>query len=657
MIRWIERHYIALTAALNALLVWLAYGYSLGMAFFYDDLPILTWLGAHGWADVWLRSENSYYRPLTFVIYKLGLVLPLGLRQLALHAVNLFWLWLAATLIVRLSLLLNGDRRQAAIAGVLLSTFPFLAKAIPWITAMGHPLALVLTLTAVYLALRAAREHRPLLWVLSLLSTALAPLAHESGVAAGAIVAALLLLQPPVERLLAPPADQRMALLWRRLLPAVASVLVGLAFIPLRTAVPDAAIGAARLNPTALLPKFLYFVQGLVYPLAPLVGWLVRHQGWHDLTLLGISAALLAGPFLWLARRRGDWRWPLYSLCWWACASLPAALTISFSGLYSAPRMFTLASVGAVLLWAGLLTAVADLLRSRWGQALLSTALTALIVIPGFVYIARERTLYTMLDDLYARLAALVMDETRAPVGFVNLPYSLYWMEPLYPLTQDGVVYVPTAYSNVSAYLWVNWQQSYDDPPRVADGDVFVETDPFLLVDGEWVDPVGLRLFALQQRSVWLSSLDENRRDLLLRDVGTVTRIAPSLADTPLVRYDAGPLLLSAAAEQVDADSWTLTLLWQAPSPAGGKIFVHLRDGNGELIAQADGPALGGLLPPRVWQPGDFLRDVRYVDLPPDAPPPYTVQVGLYNADGRFPAWMDGQRCPEDAAPVVTFAP
>jgi hypothetical protein len=31
---------------------------------------------------------------------------------------------------------------------------------------------------------------------------------------------------------------------------------------------------------------------------------------------------------------------------------------------------------------------------------------------------------------------------------------------------------------------------------------------------------------------------------------------------------------------------------------------------------------------------------------------PYTVLVGLYDAQGRFPAYVDGVRVPNDAAPV-----
>jgi hypothetical protein len=67
------------------------------------------------------------------------------------------------------------------------------------------------------------------------------------------------------------------------------------------------------------------------------------------------------------------------------------------------------------------------------------------------------------------------------------------------------------------------------------------------------------------------------------------------------------------------------------------------------------------MVPIWIWQPGDRVHDMRYFTLPgasshPQAGP-YTVHVGLYDEHGRFPAFMDGDRCPEDGAPVATLAP
>jgi hypothetical protein len=78
-------------------------------------------------------------------------------------------------------------------------------------------------------------------------------------------------------------------------------------------------------------------------------------------------------------------------------------------------------------------------------------------------------------------------------------------------------------------------------------------------------------------------------------------------------------------------------------------------DAWGALVTQADGPALGGLLPLPLWQPGDCLYDVRPLDLPPGGGS-FTVLVGLYDAQARFPAILNGARAPNDAAPVAQLA-
>ena len=101
---------------------------------------------------------------------------------------------------------------------------------------------------------------------------------------------------------------------------------------------------------------------------------------------------------------------------------------------------------------------------------------------------------------------------------------------------------------------------------------------------------------------------------------------------------------------------WAVTLTWLTSGPVDGGIFVHVRDVHDNLVTQVDGPALGGMVPVWLWQPGDRIQDVRYITLP-DSSGPYTVQVGLYNAEGRFPALVHGVRAQGDAAPVAKIMP
>jgi hypothetical protein len=76
-----------------------------------------------------------------------------------------------------------------------------------------------------------------------------------------------------------------------------------------------------------------------------------------------------------------------------------------------------------------------------------------------------------------------------------------------------------------------------------------------------------------------------------------------------------------------------LTLLWQARGEIDGpyKVFVHLVNGAGQLVAQRDGEPAGGLRPTNTWSPGDTITDRVGLYLPPGTPPgDYELLVGMY---------------------------
>jgi hypothetical protein len=84
------------------------------------------------------------------------------------------------------------------------------------------------------------------------------------------------------------------------------------------------------------------------------------------------------------------------------------------------------------------------------------------------------------------------------------------------------------------------------------------------------------------------------------------------------------------------------TLYWQAEArPARDyTVFVHLLDGAGKLVAQADGQPLEGRYPTALWEAPEALADRRSLALPADlAPGEYALRVGLYDLG-------DGSRLP-----------
>jgi hypothetical protein len=100
-----------------------------------------------------------------------------------------------------------------------------------------------------------------------------------------------------------------------------------------------------------------------------------------------------------------------------------------------------------------------------------------------------------------------------------------------------------------------------------------------------------------------------------------------------------------------------VTLFWQARQPAADnlKVFLHLLDDRGNLVAQRDSEPVGGLRPTSTWKPGEPVIDRHGVWLPEALPPgEYQLIVGLYNpVDGaRLPAYAETGELLGDSVPL-----
>jgi hypothetical protein len=635
---WREHHtWVGIVA--SGALVLVCYGFALRLPFFFDDLPVMRGIDQHGWIDIWAAaSGRAYYRPLTFTVYKLGLLLPKGTQQIVLHAVSLLTYWGSAVLVMQVVKLLGKSPRQALLASILFVVFPFMFLAVPWITCMPHHLATILTLLAVYAALRAEGNGTPGWWAVSLLATTAAPFAHESGLVCGMIVGGIVMLRYGMH------AGRR------RIVAAILGVMLNVGTLLLRNYIPNLK-GAQLIGLQDWLQNTMFFLHGLLYPIAPLIGRLVHRYSANDFTLIKISTASLCFLLIWLARRSRDWRLIACSLWWWACAALPAAVSFRYGGLYIAPRLYALSSVGIVMLWAHVIIELGNLVRNVWGRRLVWVLLAGIIVVQNTAFIYRERSLFVTLNNVYQRILEAAEDKANAPLGFVNVPVYLAWPDKTYALIQETVTFIPP-YASIGEFIEVNeaWRAS----DTVVYSPVLQDAEQVFTARGPGLDWEQMRQFAITHQMVWLTRYDEGQ--FVLNHVGTIQADALRLATDPLVQFENGPVIESATAQRTQDGRWAVTITWLAPGPVDGEIFVHVLDADNNLAAQADGPALGGMVPPWIWRSGDRIHDVRYIALPKNGGP-YTVQVGVYDSDGRFPAFADGVRCPDDAAPVVTITP
>ncbi len=89
-----------------------------------------------------------------------------------------------------------------------------------------------------------------------------------------------------------------------------------------------------------------------------------------------------------------------------------------------------------------------------------------------------------------------------------------------------------------------------------------------------------------------------------------------------------------------------VTLFWQAlePPPEQVKVFIHVMNAAGVLVAQNDAEPGQGFLPTTAWAVGETLPDRYGLWLPPGLPPgEVTLQVGLYRFSGeRLPVATGG---------------
>jgi hypothetical protein len=143
-----------------------------------------------------------------------------------------------------------------------------------------------------------------------------------------------------------------------------------------------------------------------------------------------------------------------------------------------------------------------------------------------------------------------------------------------------------------------------------------------------------------------------------------------------LARYGTGPLPTTPAAplsarlgEAIRLEGYALpkqaypagevmpvTLFWRATTPPATryKVFVHLLDATGALVAQTDREPKGGFRPTDRWSAGERIIDRYGVWLPASlSAGNYTLQIGMYDFSGaRLPIAQNGQVV-GDALPLI----
>jgi hypothetical protein len=99
----------------------------------------------------------------------------------------------------------------------------------------------------------------------------------------------------------------------------------------------------------------------------------------------------------------------------------------------------------------------------------------------------------------------------------------------------------------------------------------------------------------------------------------------------------------------VPGQTMTVTLVWQAlgETDQDVKVFVHLLDADGRVVAQSDAVPAGWTRPTSGWQAGEYVTDAHVLEIRRDMPPgEYRLVAGMYDS-------TTGQRLPAEAGSDV----
>lgn len=631
--RWVR---LATPPLLAIALYWPA----LQLPFFWDDVGNFNFLAGKGLGEIWASAAGfAYYRPLGFSVWWLAQRISGAPHAVALHALNIFALAGCGWLVGALAMCWPGAAAPAGghggwvalVAAALLTASPFAALVVPLVASLFHLLVTLLALLGALALLEYRRTARNIWGVAAAMWIGLAPFAHESGVAVGLALLCLLGWQLPRA------AAARSGLRWlQRADPALFAGITANALFPLLwLAVPKMrAENTLPLRPAGeLLRNSIFFLQGLTYPLQLVVLPLKAWSGWDEkllVSLVGGLALLLAG---WLCARAGTLRAALAAAGFSAVAALPSILMLKELYVVVSPRLLVFPAVGAVLLWALALWALAQ--RMPWPRSA-ALALLALLLLTPVRYIWSRVQLHVRALAPIAQLVQVVRAAPHARQLLVNPVRWLALDKQVYPIVHDGVVVLPE-YHSPADLIALNSGLAVQ-----LDGVHFplVDTVPPHHYYDVWGDvliwgPMAERL--RQYDGVWLMLYGDG--PLKVIEAGQVLKAAP--ATVPLANFGGGKLRLMAAQAARTNSTLNLELVWQAQASSTAEIFVHGLDCTGNMLGQADGAPLARMFPLWLWRAGEAVRDVRQIHLA-NAPADGCTQiaVGLFDpaSGARLPA-------------------
>jgi len=240
----------------------------------------------------------------------------------------------------------------------------------------------------------------------------------------------------------------------------------------------------------------------------------------------------------------------------------------------------------------------------------------------------------------YHRLAEDLASRSQEGEGLIFDPpeqvevFARYYEGPLYPYLLPGENEIERRLEEISDEHQRLWALFWDEGRSSDLIEGWLNQHGFRAWDG-WYGALRLALYGTPAELPPPQPLNVNLED-------RITLLGYSLAD----RVGAGEIV-------------RLTLFWRGETEidARYKVFVHLLDGEGQLLAQRDSEPVGGSRPTTTWILGEVVTDNHGVLLPEDLPPgDYHLVVGIYDpSTGERSSVLDAEgEVVGDSIPLAT---
>ncbi len=629
-----------------------AYGYALSMPMFWDDVMNFNWLSTHTLTDTLMQrgSNVASFRPVQFAIWKLLYLLLGRYDAFVLHGLS-FGLHLAnGLLLLCLARRLHSSWLFAWTAAVSFILFPFGFQVVVPINALSY----LLVTSCLLVGMWACVAGRIGLLTMACL---LAPLCHETGLLAFAMMGALLLCGFGAIRqwwvfFVALLATLLGDFLWSRVSEGGGHIVQMLSSLFTRSTWNTA-----------------YFLQALAFPISHVGGTV------EDVLIVSVVGLVIWMLFLTVCQLRHK-RLPIlriagFGILLFALAAGPAWFVLDASYLAESPRVLYPGAIGIALVWTVPLSAIRwRELRNRNTLTWLNIGLScgAVLVALGSIgwswrYLGRRAELFARMRQVIGTLVTHghvqdIRQDRELPTVVINFPEWFHVIQPEYALGHDGLTLISADRQLDDLYaLNENKTISRQRFIAVALPDVqdpagqYHAFGPVHTVDSlqeilRSSGPVAVTQFIHNKwgNFVWLTPSGQ---------------FMPQPSQETIAQFDDQIKLITVTTSLIyDRVEVAFDLQASVTLTRDMTIFVHVLDSSGQLVGQMDGYPLAGTSPLRLWRVGDRWHDRRLISLKLSSdgyPTVVQVQIGLYNTiDGqRIRAFSaTGQRLVDDAVVV-----